>query len=282
MATFTNQATITLGDSITNSNVVTGEISTGLTVTKTALTENYGRGESITYAVTITNATASPYNNVDFTDDLGAFTLPDGITTVTPLTYIGGSLIYYVNGVIAAEPGVTAGPPLAVTGIDIPAGGTVTLIYQGRVNGFAPLDVGASIVNTVTVDLAEDQTATATVTVREEVNLSIAKAVCPAVITNGELTYTFIIQNTGNLAVVATDNLVVSDVFDPVLNDIVVTLNGATLVEGEGYTYDAATGAFATTNGAVTVPAATYTRDAVTGALVITPGSAVITVTGRV
>ena len=282
MATFTNQATITLGDSITNSNVVTGEISTGLTVTKTALTENYGRGESITYAVTIANATASPYNNVGFTDDLGAFTLPDGITTVTPLTYIGGSLIYFVNGVIAAEPGVTAGPPLAVTGIDIPAGGTVTLIYQGRVNGFAPLDVGASIVNTVTVDLAEDQTATATVTVREEVNLSIAKAVCPAVITNGELTYTFIIQNTGNLAVVATDNLVVSDVFDPILNDIVVTLNGATLVEGEGYTYDAATGAFATTNGAVTVPAATYTRDAVTGALVITPGSAVITVTGRV
>lgn len=282
MATFTNQATITLGDSITNSNVVTGEISTGLTVAKTALTENYGRGESITYAVTIANATASPYNNVGFTDDLGAFTLPDGITTVTPLTYIDGSLIYFVNGVIAAEPGVTAGPPLAVTGIDIPAGGTVTLIYQGRVNGFAPLDVGASIVNTVTVDLAEDQTATATVTVREEVNLSIAKAVCPAVITNGELTYTFIIQNTGNLAVVATDNLVVSDVFDPVLNDIVVTLNGATLVEGEGYTYDAATGAFATTNGAVTVPAATYTRDAVTGALVITPGSAVITVTGRV
>lgn len=282
MATFTNQATITLGDSITNSNVVTGEISTGLTVTKTALTENYGRGESITYAVTIANATASPYNNVGFTDDLGAFTLPDGITTVTPLTYIGGSLIYFVNGVIEAEPGVTAGPPLAVTGIDIPAGGTVTLIYQGRVNGFAPLDVGASIVNTVTVDLAEDQTATATVTVREEVNLSIAKAVCPAVITNGELTYTFIIQNTGNLAVVATDNLVVSDMFDPILNDIVVTLNGATLVEGEGYTYDAATGAFATTNGAVTVPAATYTRDAVTGALVITPGSAVITVTGRV
>lgn len=282
MAIFTNQATITLGDSITNSNIVTGEITTGLTVAKTALTENYGNGESITYAVTINNATANPYTDVALTDDLGAFLLADGVTRVAPLSYIDGSIVYYVNGVATSEPTVVAGPPLAIEGITVPAGGTVTLMYQGRVNGFAPLAAGSVIVNTVTVDLAEDQTATATVPVREEVNLSIAKAVCPTVITNGELTYTFIIQNTGNLDVVATDNLIVSDVFDPILNDITVTLNGAALAEGVGYTYDPNTGAFATTNGTVTVPAATYTRDAITGALVTTPGSAVITVNGRV
>ena len=278
MATFTNQASITLGDNVTNSNVVTGEITTGVTVNKTVATTNYALGDSVTYVVTINNATGTPYNALTLTDDLGAFTV--GGNTVVPLDYIEGSLLYYINGVQTVSPGTAGGPPLAINGINVPAGGTVTLIYEGRVNAFAPLDAGSVLTNTVTLDLVEDQTASATIPVREEVRLSIAKAVCPAVITNGDLTYTFIIQNTGNLAVNATDGLIVSDVFDPILTNIAVTLNGTPLEEGTGYTYNEATGEFATVNGAVGVDAATYTRDTVTGATVTTPGAAVITVTG--
>ena len=46
------------------------------------------------------------------------------------------------------------------------------------------------------------------------------------------------------------------------------------------YTYNEATGAFATTPGAITVPAATFTR-AADGAQNVTPGTAVLVVKGQ-
>ncbi len=99
---------------------------------------------------------------------------------------------------------------------------------------------------------------------------------------NEELTYTLIVQNLGNTPINATDGLTVSDTFSPILSNITVTLDGAPLAEGTGYTYDDTTGAFTTLDGAVTVPAATYTQDPVTGAIVTTPGVAVLTITGTV
>jgi len=52
--------------------------------------------------------------------------------------------------------------------------------------------------------------------------------------------------------------------------------------EGVNYTYDAATGEFATVAGQITVPAATYAQDPATGLWTIQPGVAVLTVTGTV
>ena len=52
--------------------------------------------------------------------------------------------------------------------------------------------------------------------------------------------------------------------------------------EGTNYTYDEATGVFATTPASITVPAATYTSDPTTGVVTTTPGVAVLTVTGTV
>ena len=99
---------------------------------------------------------------------------------------------------------------------------------------------------------------------------------------NGRLTYTFVIQNTGSAPAVATDNLVVTDTFNPILSGITVTAGGETWVEGVNYTYDEARGLFATVAGQITVPAATYTRDLATGAVVVNPGVTVLTVTGTV
>ena len=41
MATFTNQATLIYNGQSTSSNVTTGELLTGLTLTKTAITDTY-------------------------------------------------------------------------------------------------------------------------------------------------------------------------------------------------------------------------------------------------
>ena len=284
MAIFTNQATLFYNGQSTSSNVTTGEILNGMTLTKTAISADYGRNDRIAYVVTITND-GGTITNATLTDDLGAYTGAGGLT-ITPLNYVDGSLIYYVDGVLAATPTITDGTPLVITGIDIPAGGNVMLIYEAATNEFTPLEIGGVITNTATLmgaGLTEVLSDTATVTAREEVALTIAKAICPPVINdNDTLTYTFIIQNAGNTDVVATDNVIVTDTFNPILNPIEVRFNGTLWTEGVEYEYNETTGVFTTTNGSITVPAATYTQDIATGAYSLTPGVAVITITGRV
>ena len=94
-----------------------------------------------------------------------------------------------------------------------------------------------------------------------------------------QIAYTFIIQNTGNTAAVATDNVIVSDIFTPALSDLTVTIDGE---PSTAYTYNEETGEFETNIGAITVPAATFTQDSENGNWIITPGVTVITVTGTI
>ena len=283
MATFTNQATLIFNGQSTSSNITTGELLTGLTLTKTAISGAYGNGGRVSYVVTISTAGAA-VSDATLTDDLGAYAV--GATTVYPLTYVDASLLYFQNGVSATGAVAAGGPPLVITGIDVPAGGTVQLIYEAATNEYTPYALGSQIENTVTLTgggIAEPITDTATVGVEGDVALTIAKAICPAVVNDdGTLTYTFIIQNGGNTAVIATDNLVVQDSFNPILNPITVTLDGAPLTVTTDYTYDVTTGDFATVAGVITVPAATYTQNPTTGVFSVTPGVATLTVTGTV
>lgn len=279
MATFYNQATLSFGGGVVNSNVTEAEVLSGLSLTKTALSASYGAGDGIVYAITLTNQGQTPLTGLTVTDDLGAYTTSGG-TTVVPLSYVDGSIVYYLNGVAQPTPTVSAVGNLEISGVNIPAGGTVTFIYEARANEFAPIAAGSVITNTAA---SGDLTATDTVTVEETQSLTIAKAVCPAVLTdNGTLTYTLIVQNLGNTPVIATDGVILSDTLSPILSDITVTLDGAPLAEGTGYTYDGTTGAFSTVDGVITVPAATYTQDPATGVVTTTPGVAVVTVTGTV
>ena len=286
MATFYNQASLSFGGVIQNSNITSGEIISGVSLTKTAISSGYGPGDGVIYAVNIVNAENTAKTGITLTDNLGAYTPAGGTTEVVPLTYVDGSLVYYQNGVVATAPTVTATSPLTITGIELPANGNVTLIYEAKANGFAPLAAESTITNTATATstaFAEPLTDTASVAVNEAPNLSIAKAVCPPVVNNDEsITYTFIVQNTGNLPVNATDDLVVSDTFNPILTGITVTLNGTALTAGTDYTYNEATGEFTTLPGVITVPAATYATDPTTGVITTTPGFATLTVTGTI
>ena len=283
MATFFNRATLSYNGRLTNSNVTEGELLDSLSITKTALNETYSSGSGVAYAVSITNSGIGAITDFTFTDDLGAYTV--GANTVYPLSYVDGSIKLYIDGVPTGAPTALAGPPLTVSGINIPAGSNALVIYEARVTEFAPLAEGSAITNTVTAnsDCVENLQSSATVSVENTALLSIAKAICPGEVTcNGELTYTFVIQNTGNAPVVATDDLIVSDTFVPILSGISVTYNGALWTPGVNYTYSETTGDFATLPGQITVPAATYTQDPDTGVVTLTPGVAVITVTGTV
>ena len=284
MAIFSNQATLTYNGNSTNSNIAYGEILDVLVATKTAIEGSYTPGQIVTYAVTLRNTGTSPLTGLTVTDDLGGY--PFNGTTVYPLTYEDGSAAQFTNGVPQPAPAVTAGPPLVFTGITVPAGGDVVLLYQARANDYADPAVGGTITNTVTVTgdgLSAPITATETVTVDERPVLSICKSITPSqVVDNDRVTYTFLIQNSGNLPVVATDNAAITDTFDPILTALTVTFNGASWTEGVQYNYDEATGLFTTVPGQILVPAATYTQDPVTGIYTATPGTATLVVTGTI
>ena len=284
MAIFSNQATLTYNGSSTNSNVVYGEILDVLVATKTAVEGTYTPGQIVTYVVTLRNTGTGVLNGLTVTDDLGGYVFNG--TTVYPLTYVDGSAALFTNGVPQAAPAVTAGPPLVFTGISVPAGGDAVLVYQAQANTFADPAPGGTVVNTVTVTgdgLNAPVTATETVDAAVDAALTISKSVTPAqVVDNDRITYTFVIQNSGNQPVVATDNASVSDTFDPILTALSVTFDGAVWTQGVQYNYNEATGLFTTVPGQILVPAATYVQDPVTGAYTATPGIATLVVTGTV
>ena len=284
MAIFSNQATLIYNGNSTNSNIAYGEILDILEATKTSVEGSYTPGTLVTYAVTLRNTGGATLSGLTVTDDLGGY--PFGGNTVYPLTYEDGSATLFVNGVLQAAPTVNPGPPLVVSGISIPAGGDAVLVYQARANAFANPTAGSTIVNTVTVTgdgLSAPVTATETVTAEAAPSLTISKSISPSqVVDNDRVTYTFVIQNTGNEAVVATDNASITDTFDPILTALAVTFNGTPWTQGTQYQYSEATGLFTTLPGQITVPAATYTQDPVTGAYTVTPGIATLIVTGTI
>lgn len=283
MARFTNYATLSYTGGSTDSNTVVGELVETLTAAKTAVNDLYEQGGTVTYAVSLVNTGTLAVTGVSISDDLGGYTF--GSETVYPLSYRAGTVRQFTNGTPSAAPSVSAGPPLVLSGITVPAGGSVVLVYEADVTAYAPLGLEADITNTVTVTgtgVASSLTAQATVSNRTQVALRITKALSPTVVQeNGQLTYTFLIENDGAVAATSDEQLVLTDTFDPQLRDLTVTFNGSVWTAGTDYTYSEATGLFTTTAGAITVPAASFAQNT-DGTYAITPGTATLTVTGTV
>ena len=70
-----------------------------------------------------------------------------------------------------------------------------------------------------------------------------------------------------------------SDLFDPVLKNISVSLNGQPLALSTGYSYNQTSGQFDSVPGVITVPAAAYSQND-QGIWTVQPGVSILTVTG--
>ena len=282
MPTFQNNATLTFNGRSIQSNTVTGEISDLLTGSKTAPVTHYRQGDRITYVVNLVNAQDTAQTNLTVTDNLGTYTFGTG--TVTPLTYLDGSAALFVNGTPQAAPAVTEEEgSIVFSGITVPADGNATLVYVVTVNEYAPLDAAGSVENVATVGGGGKITPlvlTETITPDTTADLSIVKSLSPTtVVGSGPVTYTFEIGNSGLTPVEATDEVTLTDVFDPVLISPTVAYNGTTLSEGTDYTYE--NGTLTVLAGAITLPAATVSQSG-TGEWVVTPGTGTLTVTGTI
>lgn len=283
MATFYNQATLSYKGKSISSNIAAGEILSVLSASKTAVTDTYSSGDEIVYIVTIVNSSGLDIANLTVTDDLGAYEF--GTETLVPLSYVDGSIKYFVDGVLQPAPTVSATEPLTVSGIEVSAGGTSMLVYAASANSFAPPEAGGSITNTasVTGNGITELTASETVTAAAESLLDITKSISPSTVNeSGEVTYTFVITNSGGAEAGAADNVSVSDTFSPILYDISVSYDGAQIEKNVGYTYDEATGEFVTVPGEITVPAAAFIQDETSGEWSCEPGSVTLTVSGTI
>lgn len=282
MPIITNQATLTYNGSTVNSNIVRGEVSAPLTGTKTALSESYAPGDEIAFAVSFVSAGDTALSSLTITDDLGAYAF--GTTMLQPLDYVAGSVRLFINGVLQPQPTVSGDSPLTISGVNIPAGANAVILYSAKLNSYAPFAADSSITNSVSVEgdgICLETSAQYELAPSDDALLSIEKSLYPCSLTcNEPLSYTFNIYNRGLGGTVSTDNLVVSDVFDPIIEISSVTLDGAALVEGTDYTYDATTGEFATLPGVITVPAGVYTQDSATGVWSVDPGEAVLVING--
>ena len=284
MAVFSNQATITYNGNTASSNIAYGEILDTLAVSKTPIESGYTPGETVTYVVNLTNTGTTPLTGVTLTDNLGGYDFAG--TTVYPLSYNASSIKYFVNGVLQSTPTVVQGPPMSITGLSIPAKGNAVLVYQATVTSFAPSTLGSTIVNTVTATgtgINTPVTASSTVAVNSNASITVNKSISPTQVTdNQQVTYTFIIQNSGNTALVATGDTVITDTFNPILSNISAVFNSTPLDVNKDYTYDTATGLFQTLAGRITVPAATVTQNPTTGEYTVTPGVSTLVITGTI
>lgn len=284
MAQFTNQAQLSYNGQTVNSNIAVGEIPEAISASKTAVGETYTEGGTVTYVISAVNSALTPATGVTVSDDLGGYLF--GTETLYPLRYLDGSVRLFINGILQAAPTVTAGPPLVFEGITIPANGNMVLVYDTTVTQFAPLGTTDSIVNTATLTgagIPTPITVSETVTPVSAPSLSITKSIEPPVVNEGgRVNYRFVIQNFGSAPADACANVTVTDLFDPILSDLVVTLDSVTLAENTDYTYVATDGLFTTTPGRITVDAATYAQDPATGTWSVTPGTTTLTVSGTI
>ncbi|MBR0082193.1 MAG: DUF11 domain-containing protein [Clostridia bacterium] len=264
------------------SNVASTVVNDPLNMTKTSLETAYRAGEAITYIITVTNGTDAALSNVTIEDDLGAYSV-SALQTAVPLTYEGPAQLYS-DGVFASELTPAVGQDsVSFTIPSIAPGSTATILYKAVPNEYAPMEPDSAITNTATFTPAAGDpiTATYSLPVDTYAAVSIEKEMSPNPVTGGgTIRNTFTILNTGNTE--ATD-LVLSDPFQPALNNLTVSING-TPVAASDYTY---VGGVLTlpAEGAATVlsvPAATYTQDPDTGVVSSLPGMTVVTVSGTI
>ena len=286
MAIFYNQATLSYNGNVTASNMITGEIVEVLSASKNAVVDTYSPENETVFVITAVNSGNEDYTGLTITDDLGEYTFGEEEIPLVPLTYTAGSVNYYINGVQQPAPMVTSTSPLVISGIDVPAEGNAVIIYSAKANSFAPMGSGAIITNTAAITgpgVGTPIIATAVISALDTADLTISKSLTPsAVQENGQLTYTFVIQNYGSLPATADDTVIFRDVFDPIIVPAEVVFNDRAWVQGVNYNYDLRTGEFTSVEGQITVPEADFTQDDVTGAWTVKPGTSILTIKGRI
>lgn len=219
MATILNNAatlTYNSGDNTGSaaSNVVSTSLldSYSITAEKFTANDSFRPGENITYLVTVTNTGTQPVFAVQVTDDLGG-------GADTPLSYLQGSALIIDDGVVTQVVPTSVSPLVIALPDALQSGESITVLYVAQVSAAIADDV-QSVTNTAQAtarqgsaagEVVESEPSSVTIDREDFAQIDIIKAVDKAVVASGDtLTYTFTIENSGNIEatnVVITDTL---------------------------------------------------------------------------
>ncbi len=286
MSLIYNQAELSYEGTTVHSNIVSSELLDALSAEKAVIKTEYARDDKLTFIITLKNKTFKDIDHISITENLGAYYFSglSGLASITvyPLTYVENTLLYYKNGSLQSTPSFSGTAPMNIEDISVPAGGDATIIYEASTNSWTPLKVGSSVNNMSKISctsVSEPILLSATAIPLSKVELFITKTASPDIVMQtGKITYSFLIENRGNIE--AKDTVVISDKFNPIIDDLYVTINKTHVTGAEYYSYDTTTGIFTTTGKDITVPPATYTTDSATGKIKLTPGTVLVRVTG--
>ena len=178
---------------------------------KQSLNGTFRPGENVTYVVGVRNDGTSPLYSVTITDDLGGAGLP--------LSFVEGSAILNVNGVVSRIIPNSLSPLTFILTQPILEGDNATITYVARVNS-ALSNAISEITNTATITAREGSATGATIAVNpnptttliiEEFALvNVTKDVSSNEILPGEtFSYTITLENSGSLD---ATNVVLTDV----------------------------------------------------------------------
>lgn len=242
MATINNSANITYRyggvteSALSNIATTTLAESVNLNAQKTSNNSTWRPSENITYNIRVSNDGTDPLFGLSVQDNLGG-------GTTRPLTYIAGSVRMLRNDVITEVTPTNTSPLTLVIPGTFEPGEVVIFTYIAKVRADVDAEL-TEITNEVTVAGHETSAAGEVVTVTPSPTLTIPKAEYADVritksvdkdnvIDGDTLTYTFQLENSGNIE---ATNIVISDNLPAnfTVNEISSTTNGTTV------TYDAA------------------------------------------
>ncbi len=277
-----NQASLSfLSGGIENSstsNVAMTTLIVPLSLAKTSVEVSYTKNQTITYILTITNTASTSINSVIIRDNMGTIESLNLPST----TYVGPSYLY-INGLFSSSLSpVLIDGEIEYTISAIEPLSTATVIFQAKVNEYAPLSQDSSITNTLTVSadtFNQDVTTEYTIPINNEARVSIVKSMSPnPVYEGGELSYEFQVSNCGNIE---ATSLVLSDSFSPAPSSIVSLYLDEEIVEVSEYDYVDGTLTFPSAGSTLTltIPPATFERND-NNEVVITPSIIDIKVVG--
>lgn len=284
MGKFVNQTQLTFGNNIIKSNIVEGEILEALIGNKVTLTDQYLFDSVITYFINLTNNSERDISSINIEDNLATYTINNN--EYTPLDYIDGSSKLFINGKEEQNLDIVKNKHNVIfKNITLKKNQTITLVYQGKINSYAPLGENNIIINKAKINypnMTDSLVLESQLCYSNKANIKLEKSIDKTVYKIGEkIKHVIKILNYGINDLSLINNLTIKETFSPIIKNIEVTYNGVKWTNGVNYSYNSTSGNFITLSNQIALFKAKITKNENTNQYNLIPSFATLIIEGN-